>query len=69
MNYRTNWSAAGAVAGLAGLMLGCAVGPRYSRPSAGVPSAYKESPPPSFKEMKNWKAGQPIDGALRGKWW
>jgi len=47
-----------------GLMLlcGCAVGPRYSRPSAPVPSAYKETPP-------NWKAAQPADQTLRGKWW
>ena len=41
---------------------GCAVGPRYSRPSAPVPDAYKETPP-------NWKPAQPSDQALRGKWW
>jgi len=48
----------------AGLMLlcGCAVGPRYSRPSAPVPTDYKETPP-------NWKPAQPSDQVLRGKWW
>ncbi len=48
----------------AGLMLlsGCAVGPRYSRPSAPVPTDYKETP-------QNWKPVQPADQTLRGKWW
>src|SRR4029077_7363197 len=47
-----------------GLMLvsGCAVGPRYSRPSAPVPTDYKETP-------QNWKPAQPADQTLRGKWW
>ena len=44
------------------LLGGCAVGPRYSRPSAPVPPAYKETPP-------NWKLAQPSDQLLRGKWW
>jgi len=48
----------------AGLMAlsGCAVGPRYSRPSAPVPTDYKETP-------QNWKPAQPADQTLRGKWW
>jgi len=48
----------------AGLMLmsGCAVGPRYSRPSAPIPTDYKETP-------QNWKPAQPADQTLRGKWW
>lgn len=50
-----------AVAALASLT-GCAVGPRYSRPPATVPQAYKETPP-------NWKPAQPSDQANRGKWW
>src|SRR5580704_11651328 len=49
---------------LAGVMLmcGCAVGPRYSRPSAPTPTDYKETPP-------NWKTAQPADQTLKGKWW
>jgi len=48
----------------AGLMLlcGCVVGPRYSRPSATVPTDYKETP-------QNWKPAQPADQTLKGKWW
>jgi len=44
------------------LLPGCAVGPRYSRPSAPVPPDYKETP-------QNWKPAQPADQTLRGKWW
>ena len=44
------------------LLAGCAVGPHYSRPSAPVPAAYRETP-------ENWKLAQPADQALRGKWW
>lgn len=40
---------------------GCAVGPRYSRPTVVVPSNFKESGP--------WKAAQPGDQESRGKWW
>lgn len=48
----------------AGLVLlnGCAVRPRYSKPSTTTPPAYKETPP-------NWKGAQPADQAIRGKWW
>jgi NodT family efflux transporter outer membrane factor (OMF) lipoprotein len=41
---------------------GCAVGPRYSRPAAPVPEAFKETPP-------NWRPAQPADEIQRGKWW
>jgi NodT family efflux transporter outer membrane factor (OMF) lipoprotein len=44
------------------LLAGCAVGPRYSRPAASVPPAYKEEPP-------GWKTAQPNDQITRGKWW
>ena len=44
------------------LLSGCAVGPRYSRPTATSPPAYKEVPP-------DWKAAQPNDQIARGKWW
>ena len=45
------------------------VGPKYRRPSAPVPPAYKESPPANWKEMQGWKQAQPSEGAKRGKWW
>ncbi len=47
----------------------CMVGPKYQRPSAPVPPAYKESPPAHWKEMQGWKQAQPNEAAKRGKWW
>lgn len=46
----------------------CMVGPKYHRPSAPVPPAYKEAPPQSWKGT-SWKQAQPSDGAAKGKWW
>jgi NodT family efflux transporter outer membrane factor (OMF) lipoprotein len=45
------------------LAAACAVGPQYKRPPAEVPAGFKEQPP------AGWKAAQPNDAALRGKWW
>jgi NodT family efflux transporter outer membrane factor (OMF) lipoprotein len=39
----------------------CAVGPNYVRPTAAVPSA--------FKEMSGWKVAQPRDDRIQGPWW
>ncbi len=47
--------------GLAALS-GCAVGPRYAKPAAPAPPAYKELPP-------NWKTAEPSDQVAKGKWW
>jgi NodT family efflux transporter outer membrane factor (OMF) lipoprotein len=44
------------------LLSGCAVGPRYAKPAAPAPPAYKEVPP-------NWKTAQPSDQTAKGKWW
>src|ERR1700741_3031221 len=44
------------------VLSGCAVGPRYSRPTTAAPPAYKELPP-------NWKTAQPSDQIAKGKWW
>ncbi len=51
------------------LLGGCSVGPKYAKPTAPVPPAYKEPPPASFKEAGTWKVGEPNDAASRGKWW
>ena len=42
-------------------LAGCNVGPRYRRPPAEVPPAYKEN--------GNWKTAQPSELSLRGNWW
>jgi len=49
------------VAGLLTLLSGCAIGPKYVRPTAQIPAAYKES--------KDWKVAQPQDTMIRGAWW
>ena len=41
----------------------CMKGPKYSKPAAPVPTAYKETPP------AGWKEAQPSDELIRGKWW
>ena len=46
-------------------LAGCSVGPKYHRPSAPVPPAYKEQPPANSV----WKKAHPNDGALRLDWW
>jgi NodT family efflux transporter outer membrane factor (OMF) lipoprotein len=59
------------VAALAGVLVlaGCTPGPKYQRPAAVVPPAFKEQPPADFKEAQGWKQAQPNDGQLKGKWW
>jgi NodT family efflux transporter outer membrane factor (OMF) lipoprotein len=57
-----------ALSGIA-LLAGCSVGPKYARPSAATPAAYKENPPQSFEQAGIWKPAQPSDQLLRGKWW
>ena len=49
--------------GLVLIFTGCAVGPKYQRPSAPITPAFKEAPP------QGWKEAQPNDEAIRGKWW
>ena len=50
------------------LSTGCAVGPNYKRPAAPVPPAYKEELAAEATE-ESWKAAEPRDQLLRGKWW
>jgi NodT family efflux transporter outer membrane factor (OMF) lipoprotein len=51
------------ISGTAILFLaGCTVGPNYVRPSAEVPTEYKEVPP-------DWKQAQPSDAIAKGEWW
>jgi len=47
---------------IAALLLGgCTVGPKYVRPAADAPPAYKES--------ETFKQAQPSDAIAKGKWW
>jgi len=59
-------ASAALVTGVA-LLTACSIGPKYTRPSALVPPAYKELGAPNVDG--DWKPGQPRDDAARGKWW
>ncbi len=57
-------------AGLAALLTGCAVGPKYERAAVPAPPAFKEPPPDSFRETEEWKIAQTGKAApLPAKWW
>jgi NodT family efflux transporter outer membrane factor (OMF) lipoprotein len=47
----------------------CTVGPKYVRPSAPTPTAYKEQPPAAYQGSEQWHPANPADQASRGKWW
>ncbi len=49
------------------LLCACNPAPKYARPPASTPMAYKEAP--SGKEGTGWKLAQPGDDKIRGKWW
>jgi NodT family efflux transporter outer membrane factor (OMF) lipoprotein len=48
---------------------GCNVGPQYLRPVVPAPPAFKELGTQQADDGTTWKAANPQDGALRGKWW
>jgi len=45
------------------------IGPKYQRPTAPAPPAYKEPPSDNSQEMNEWKQAQPSDALAHGKWW
>jgi len=53
------------------MLTGChPVGPNYTPPPAvGLAPEFKEPGPTTYKEADGWKAAQPGDQALKGKWW
>jgi NodT family efflux transporter outer membrane factor (OMF) lipoprotein len=56
-----SWSVFGVLCIGLGLIEGCSVGPKYTKPIAETP--------PTYKEMGNWKPAEPSDDARKGKWW
>ena len=46
---------------------GCAVGPKYVRPTAPVPPVFKEAV--AGQRPEDWKPAQPADVFPRGPWW
>ncbi len=51
------------------LITSCMVGPKYGKPPAPTPPAYKEMPPDNSPQASEWKTAQPSDAMARGKWW
>lgn len=53
------------------LLGGCTVGPKYVKPSAPAPPAYKESAPAAYTGAAEgtWRPASPADAVLRGRWW
>ena len=51
------------------LLAACNPAPKYVKPTAPSPVAYKESAPTEFKEGKGWKLAEPGDDKIRPKWW
>ena len=47
----------------------CTPGPKYAKPTVPTPSAYKELAPSAAGPQSEWKASQPQDQVIRGKWW
>ena len=56
-------------AGVSLALVGCMVGPQYTRPSAPLAPAFKERLPDNFKSEDGWKPVQPGDAQLKGDWW
>ncbi len=52
-----------------GLLAACNPAPKYAKPPAQAPNAYKEAAPQEYKEGTGWKVAQPGDDKIRGKWW
>src|ERR1051325_7656399 len=51
------------------LLAGCSFAPKYGKPPEDVPMSFKELTSHSAADTNVWKAAEPKDNALRGKWW
>jgi len=58
-----------AMALLLGFLCACNPAPKYVKPPAPTPSAFKETLPPGYKEGAGWKVAEPGDDKIRAKWW
>ena len=48
---------------------GCSFAPKYVKPEAQTPAAFKELTTEQFNETDGWKTAEPKDDVLRGQWW
>ncbi|HEY3939378.1 MAG TPA: efflux transporter outer membrane subunit [Bryobacteraceae bacterium] len=56
-------------AGFLLLLCACNPAPKYAKPPAPTPSAFKEATPQEYKDGTGWKLAQPGDDKMRAKWW
>ena len=61
-------AAMAAIAGASLILQGCVVGPKYVKPVAQTPTAYKEAGQTGV-DGTLWTPANPQDAALRGNWW
>lgn len=54
---------------VATLLVSCAVGPNYTKPTVPAAPSYSEAPPQRYEESQGWKSAQPNDAMLKGSWW
>jgi NodT family efflux transporter outer membrane factor (OMF) lipoprotein len=50
-------------------LTGCNLAPKYSVPVVATAPAFKEIAPVESSQSANWKAAEPKDEIVRGKWW
>jgi NodT family efflux transporter outer membrane factor (OMF) lipoprotein len=67
-NYGRHAGLAGAAV-IALLLSACNPAPKYARPPAQAPTAFKEAAPQEYKENQGWRPARPGDERIRGKWW
>ncbi len=68
VKWNTQVSLALLLAGMLALN-GCDLAPKYHRPAATTPPAYKELTPADQKVTDGWRVADPKDAALHGQWW
>src|SRR6185437_437787 len=70
LKNRTSISFAAGALGLAALLAGCRVGPKYHPPAPPAVAApnYKESTV-NFQNQPGWKVANPQAAMIRGNWW
>lgn len=70
--WHSAMDAAGRAAAAAAVVLGCAscnFAPRYERPPAAVPPAFKEASAQADTDAAALRPAKPNDGAIRANWW
>jgi hypothetical protein len=61
-----------AAVAIAAMALGCPscnLAPKYQRPPATVPAAFKEAPAAAGADEVGWKPANPRDDAVSANWW